>query len=248
MDPKANAFDFNAFDFNALATVTAAHNLQHLLAIMVTCVDAIVSRTPGPARAHPDFHDLDAAIDRAFQLSRDLISAIGLQHTPDPVVLDLNLLLTRYRGTLQRLLPDDMHLEVTTSEETLLVAARPVQLEWVLLNLVANGRDAMAGGELHVETAAFEYPTGAVDGGPATACVRLTVRDEGHGVTHAEPAQLFEPFFSTRPLGTGLGLTSVAIAVRELGGWLYIDGDPGGGAVVHVLLPRYGRRAQPRNS
>jgi signal transduction histidine kinase len=241
MDPKGSGLDFSA-----LATVTAAHNLQNLLAIMARCVDAIASRSPGPVRAHPDFRELDTALDGAFQLSHDLIAAVGLQRTPEPVVLDLKALLMRYQGMLQRLLRDDIRLEVKTGEEPLLVEARPVQLEWMLLNLAANGRDAMPdGGGLYIEAAGIDVPEGPGENALPMPWVHLTVWDEGTGISHRARAQLFEPFFTTRALGSGLGLTSVAVTVRELSGWLYVESDKWSGTIVHVMLPRFGTRSAP---
>jgi C4-dicarboxylate-specific signal transduction histidine kinase len=71
------------------------------------------------------------------------------------------------------------------------------------------------------------------------------VRDEGFGLPHLSTAQLFEPFFTTRPLATGLGLTAAALTVRALKGWMYVEHGTPRGTSVHVLIPRAGAHATP---
>jgi signal transduction histidine kinase len=226
-------------DYSALTTVSLAHDLQNLLSIMARCVDSIAARTPGLARAHRDFSELNAALDGAFHLSRQLLAVGGLQDVAEPLVVDLGELIVRCRGMLQRLLGDAVHIVLSIRQRNLLVEAAPVQLEWMLLNLAANARDSMPeGGVLRIETYALDewVAPGETD---ARRCVCFTVRDEGGGVPDHIQTRLFEPFFTTKPLGTGIGLTSVAMTVRALKGWLYVESSATAGTIVHVVLPRW---------
>ena len=228
-------------EFSALTTVSLAHDLQNLLSIMARCVDSLTANTRGPSRADRDVADLNAAIDSAFRLSRELLAAVGLQQTPESIVLDVSELIVRCRGMIQRALGDRVHLVVNAAEPGLLVEAVPVHVEWILLNLVANARDAMPeGGVLHIQTDSVDRWIGPNENPTGTEqFVSITVRDEGPGVPDHNQTRLFTPFFTTRPLGTGLGLTSVAVSVRALKGWLYVESARSSGASVHVLLPRW---------
>jgi signal transduction histidine kinase len=236
--------DDSILDYSALTTVSLAHDLQNLLSVMARCVDSIAARTPGPARAHRDFSEMNAALDSAYRLSRELLAAGGLQDVAEPLVVDLGELLVRCRGTLQRLMGDMVHIVLSVRERGLLVEAAPVQLEWMLLNLAANARDSMPeGGILHIDTYSLDEWVGPGEA-HARRCACVTVRDEGTGVPDHIRTQLFEPFFTTKPLGTGIGLTSVAMTVRALKGWLYVESTATVGTNAHVVLPRWsGSRA-----
>jgi signal transduction histidine kinase len=229
-------------DFSALSTVVLAHDLQNLLAIMAGCVDSLEGRTVGLSEADRDLAVLNEAIDSAFGLARELLAVVGRQQASEPLLIDVHELLQRYRGMLQRLVGASVQLVVTTADTSgLLIEANPVQLEWVLLNLAANGRDAMPrGGVVHIETASIERWIGPAVGQSRRArFLRLTVRDQGAGLTEDAKVRLFEPFFTTSHLGTGLGLTSVAVTVRALKGWLFLESAEPAGTSVHVILPLY---------
>lgn len=236
MEPKRSVLEFSA-----LSTVLLAHDLQNLLAIMAGCVESLGGRTH-LGYADRDFAELNEAIDSAFRLSRELIAAVGLQQPADPPIIDVHELLARYQGMLQRLVGEGVRLVVVSTDASpALVKATPAQIEWILLNLAANGRDAMPdGGVLHLETARVERWSGPREAPiRGERYLRLTIRDEGRGVGGDVVASVFEPFFTTRPHGAGLGLTSVAVTVRALDGWLYIESPEQTGTSVHVLLPMH---------
>jgi two-component system cell cycle sensor histidine kinase/response regulator CckA len=118
------------------------------------------------------------------------------------------------------------------------------QLEQVLANLAVNARDAMPyGGELVVEVSALDLspedarPASGLGAGPYVA---LTVSDEGTGIAPEVQAHLFEPFFTTKDQGkgTGLGLSVVYGIVRQSGGDILVESEPGRGATFRILLPR----------
>jgi PAS domain S-box-containing protein len=114
------------------------------------------------------------------------------------------------------------------------IGADPGQLRQVLVNLVANGVQAMpGGGELTVATAAD------------SAGVRLTVRDTGTGMPPEVRPRIFEPFFTTKPVdqGTGLGLSVVHGIAEAHGARIDVESEPGEGTAVHVLFPLAKREA-----
>jgi CheY-like chemotaxis protein len=135
-------------------------------------------------------------------------------------------------------------VEVVAAPGLSAVLADPNQLENALLNLCLNARDAMpGGGRLIVETGnrilgdaearSLELPAGQY--------VQLSVRDTGAGMTAEVIARAFDPFYTTKPIGegTGLGLSMVYGFVRQSGGQAHIRSQPGQGAEVRLLLPRY---------
>jgi signal transduction histidine kinase len=107
------------------------------------------------------------------------------------------------------------------------VVADESQLRQALLNLVRNAKEAMAtGGRLRVEVG---------EAGPDQ--VRLVLADDGPGIAHENLTKIFEPFFSTKVKGTGLGLALVQQIVSEHGGRIEVDCPPGGGTRFTILLP-----------
>jgi signal transduction histidine kinase len=123
------------------------------------------------------------------------------------------------------------------------VAADESQLRQALLNLVRNAREAMPdGGRLRVEVG----PDGEAVPGRASPGVRLTVTDSGPGIAAENLARVFEPFFSTKEKGTGLGLALVQQIVSEHGGRIEVQSPPGGGTRFTILLPGL-RAAEPES-
>ena len=99
-------------------------------------------------------------------------------------------------------------------------------VQWVLLNLVENAREAMEGaGRIEVSLAA--------EAGRA----ELALRDHGTGIAEEARGRLFEPYFSTKTRGTGLGLAISAQLVEEMGGRLRLENHAAGGAVARLSLP-----------
>jgi CheY-like chemotaxis protein len=142
---------------------------------------------------------------------------------------------------LRRLLGDDVSLITELHPEVGRVKIDPGQLEQVIVNLGVNARQAMpAGGRLVIRTAALEVAAG---GSPPHAGVRegswvlMTLTDTGLGMDAATQARAFEPFFSTKGEGTGLGLATAYGIVRQSGGHIFVDSAPGQGACFSIYLP-----------
>jgi two-component system cell cycle sensor histidine kinase/response regulator CckA len=115
----------------------------------------------------------------------------------------------------------------------------------VIVNLAVNARDAMPdGGKLTVRTAnvsAEESTRLAYKGMPAAQYVRIDVTDTGTGIPGEIVDKIFEPFFSTKEVGkgTGLGLSTVYGIVKQTGGFIYVDSEPGAGTSFRIFLPRH---------
>jgi len=120
----------------------------------------------------------------------------------------------------------------------LLVTGQAVQLEQVILNLVGNALDAVAG---------RDQPWIRIRARAAADTVSIAVADNGHGISAAEIDRIFDPFFTTKPLGKGLGLgLSISYGiVQDFGGQIHANNHPEGGAELTVELPRYRRETAP---
>jgi two-component system cell cycle sensor histidine kinase/response regulator CckA len=197
---------------------------------MSTCVQSLRARSATDAAMERDLLELDGAIDSAFHIATELI-AMDEPRNRQTVVADVNDLILQLEGVLVRMVGDTIRVHLRLDALNGMVEAETVQLEWVLLNLAANSRDAMPnGGLLEIQTASV---TRRSDGVPY---IRITVTDSGPGMPEDVRGRAIEPFVSTREGRSGFGLTSVALIVRLFHGWVDIESDTSGTS-VHIHLP-----------
>jgi two-component system, cell cycle sensor histidine kinase and response regulator CckA len=137
---------------------------------------------------------------------------------------------------------EDVELTVEHAPEALAVHGDPTQLEQVLLNLCTNARQAMPdGGTLHIQTRAVDFDADFVAQHPwarVGSYVEIAVRDTGVGIDDETIARMYEPFFTTKREGTGLGLAMVYGIVQQHGGFLQVETTRGAGTTFRVHLPR----------
>jgi signal transduction histidine kinase len=191
--------------------------------------------------------EIRGAAERAAALIRQLLS-FSRRHPPVLVRLDLNALLAGLTPALRRLLRPGIEVSSTLRPGVGEVQADPAHLGEAVLALAENARDAMPqGGQLIIETSIVNLgPEQERWGGPGPGpAVLLTVSDTGHGMDEATRARLFEPFFTTKEVGqgTGLGLAAAYGTVREAGGQIEVDSEPGKGTTFRIYLPRVGEVA-----
>jgi signal transduction histidine kinase len=197
---------------------------------MSTCVQSLRERSATDAATERALVELDGAIDSAFHIASELI-VIDQPRSGHTAVADVNDLILQLEGVLVRMVGDQIRVNLRLNAVDGMVEAETVQLEWVLLNLASNSRDAMPdGGLLEIQTASV---TRRSDGVPY---IRVTVTDSGPGMPDDVRARAFEPFITTREGRSGFGLTSVALIVRRFRGWVDIESDTTGTS-VHIHLP-----------
>jgi signal transduction histidine kinase/CheY-like chemotaxis protein len=219
-----------------------AHDFNNLLTVITVNSDLALQGADPESPTTRAFEEIRDAADRASELTRQLLAYGRRQHL-NPRTLDLNELLARLHPMLRRLIPENIAVRVVPAGGLDPVTVDPVQLEQVVLNLAANARDAMPrGGHLTIETRMVDIAPGRHPHAPpmpAGRYVRLAVVDDGTGMDEATRARIFEPFFTTKALGhgTGLGLAMVYGTVKQSGGWIWVDSEPGRGATFEVLLP-----------
>lgn len=197
-------------------------------------LESLKQRLASGESAEREFIELDGAIDSAFHIGREMVM-LGKPSALVPSVVDVNELVAQLEGVLARILGPDIQIVLQLDAVDPLVEAEAVQLEWVFLNLAANSREAMPnGGMFTVQTSSIDRQVGTSS--RLQRVVRLTVTDTGHGLFGDARTRAFDPFFSTREGGTGLGLTSVAMIVRSFRGWLHIESTTTGTS-VHMHFP-----------
>ncbi len=217
-----------------------AHDFNNLLTVIL-CGAASEGEALDAGRPvdREDIEQIRQAGERARELTRHLL-AFARRQVIAPTTVDLGAMLARTEPLLRRLLGESIRLETSTQSDLWPVRCDPAQVEQVLLNLAVNARDAMpAGGILEIAVANVPGGTGGADH-PEGEQVRLRVRDSGSGMSREVKDHLFEPFFTTKPSGhgTGLGLATVYGIVRQAGGHVRVESDPGTGTTFDVLLPR----------
>jgi signal transduction histidine kinase len=208
---------------------------------------------------HPQAADMRLVLqsaERAARVSQQLL-AYTRQQVTQPRPVDLYALAGDLRPVLKQLLGADKSLVVTPPEAPLpAIQADPAQVEQVLINLVANARDATdTGGCITIGVERVTVAAAAAtDAGPAAGAafhlapgeyVRLTVADTGHGMTAETRARIFDPFFTTKEVGqgTGLGLSMVYGTVKQHGGYIDAVSAPGEGTTMELYWPVAGGAA-----
>jgi PAS domain S-box-containing protein len=184
---------------------------------------------------------IQKAAQRATSLVRHLLG-FSKGQLFRPKTLDARVALSEVGDMLRRLIGEDIRLKITCADDLGLIRFDPAQLEQVLVNLALNARDAMpSGGEFRVDAENLELKESIKNGNDdvgAGPYVRLRVSDTGIGMSLDVVSKIFEPFFSTKERGTGLGLSTVYGIVQQSGGSIAARSIPGEGTSFTMLLPR----------
>jgi two-component system cell cycle sensor histidine kinase/response regulator CckA len=219
-----------------------AHDFNNLLTIIMAACEFALGQDSLPDSVAADLRAALQATHHGAALTRQLL-AFSRQEPMEVHSLNLEEELGRISPLLERMVGEDVSLVVRVEPETGNIRASQTQLERVILNLVANARDAMPrGGTIQVR--ACPAPPGTVDEGlglpPLQPFVRFEVEDDGQGMDAATLKQAFEPFFTTRrgEGGTGLGLASVYGLVHQSGGGVSVKSVVGVGTTVTLHWPQ----------
>ena len=221
-----------------------AHDFNNVLTAIIGFSDLLLANHQPSDPSFQDIMNIKQNANRAAGLVRQLL-AFSRRQTLRPQVLQLGDLLSDITILINRLLGENVRLEVVHGRDLWPIKADLNQLEQVIVNLAVNARDAMpGGGQLTVRTAnlpADRVKTFAYHPLPEEDYVLLEVEDTGTGMPPDVQARIFEPFFSTKDVGkgTGLGLSTVYGIVKQTGAFIYLDSEMGKGTTFRVFIPRY---------
>lgn len=218
-----------------------AHDFNNLLAVIIGSLELTATDSPDAVRIQ---RALKAA-ERGAQLTQRLL-AFSRKQSLHPRAVAMKSLLENLDPLMRHSLPVHLTLVVEAQQPAWPAWIDVNQLENAIINLVMNARDAMEGrsGEIKIRTWNQRVVRGE---GRKQDMVVVEVADTGHGMTDEVKAQVFEPFFTTKQTGSGsgLGLSMVYGFVRQSGGRVQIESEPGKGTRVRLQLPRASAEAQP---
>lgn len=218
-----------------------AHDFNNLLAVIIGNLSLLDG-----SKAEAEQDAVDAALKAALrgaELTRQLL-VFARQQSLQPADIKLEDLAGRTTALLRRSLGQSIAVEIRIPPDLWMAHADPSQVESALVNLALNARDAMPdGGQLTIELRNAEIDLDYVAQNPEVKpgqYVEMTVNDTGTGISPEILGRVFEPFFTTRPVGhgSGLGLSMVYGFAKQSGGHVKIHSEMGVGTTVRLLLPR----------
>lgn len=214
----------------------AAHDVNNYLGVIVALATAIHDH--GPATTAEDARAILHAAAHAGTLSA-YITRRG--HDGSPKAHDARRSLRAMRSLVRTLLGGDTSLAWELDPRRLPVAASPIQLEQIVINLALNARDAAAK-SVRISSARVVIDEALAGqwqpAPPPGAYLELSLGDDGSGMDDETRTRAFQPFFTTKgDSGTGLGMATIMTITRDLGGSVALESSPSAGTTVKVLLP-----------
>jgi PAS domain S-box-containing protein len=226
-----------------------AHDFNNMLQAIRGYSDLLLLKKKEGDPDYQALREIQNAAGSASELT-DRLMTFSRNVKSDLQPVDLNRRILRIHRILERTIPRMIALDLDLADDLDAVNADPGQIEQLLMNLSLNARDAMdQGGTLRIETrnvcldASFcEKHVGVTPG----RYVRVLVTDTGHGIAPEILNHIFEPFFTTKESGkgTGLGLSMVYGIVKNNGGCIACNSEPGRGTDFHVYFPAMDAKAE----
>jgi PAS domain S-box-containing protein len=221
-----------------------AHDLNNMLMSILGSAGFVSRRLAPDSVEVTELQRLTLAANRSAKLTQQLL-AFSRRDMIQPQPLDLNAVVTDAVSLLRPLLRRAIDLELELAPGLQPVLADKSRLDQVVVNLVLNARDAMPhGGRVVLETSSVRLDPAYLDRHAQVSIkpgcyVMLAVSDSGHGMDRETLSHIFEPFYTTKPVGqgTGLGLASVYGSVKQAGGLVWAYSEPNIGTVLKVYLP-----------
>lgn len=229
-----------------------AHEFNNLLTVILGCGEIALRDLDGAPDGAPDgartaamrlnLEQIASAGKRGAALTQQLL-AFSRKEVDAPAVIAPARLITETQRMLRHLVREDVSIEVTQEPELGRIRAGSGHLEQIIINLVLNARDAMPeGGCVQIDCANVVLDDDHArlhSGARAGRHVKIAVRDNGEGMNPETLGRIFEPFYTTKPVGegTGLGLATVYGYVTSAGGHLTVESEPGEGSTFTVYYP-----------
>jgi len=218
-----------------------AHDFNNLLTVISGRSGLLLGRPLDSASVRRDVDIIREAAERAAALTRQLL-AFSRKQVLERKAIDLNAVVIGVEVMVRQLIGEHIAPAVRLAPQLAAVSADRSQMEQIILNLVVNARDAMPdGGQLSISTTNVDLDAAFVRRHPGSQPgphVALAIRDTGVGMDPVLHARIFEPFFTTKgpEKGTGLGLATVYGIVKQHGGHVAVESEPGRGSTFTVYL------------
>jgi len=227
-----------------------AHDFNNILTAVMGYAGLAMMRIDDKERLRGYIGQIINASEKATDLTKKLLSFARKQEIkPEPI--DINNIIKNSIGLLKRIIREDIELEVSLGQGQFIVLADKVQIEQVLINLVANARDAMPeGGRIKIQTSMTYIGNKFIErkryGKPGNYAL-ITISDTGTGIDEAIKDKIFEPFFTTKDIykGTGLGLSIVYGIIKQHNGYIDLESRLGYGTSFMIYLPLAEKEKSP---
>jgi len=219
-----------------------AHDFNNLITVINGFSELVLARLEANDPARPFLEQIKRAGERSAALARQLL-IFSRKQVVMPRLLDLNAVISEAEKMLRRIIGEDIKLVTEPAPRLRQVMADPGQIEQILFNLATNARDAMPrGGQIAIRTRNMTFAEGyarPVADLPLGSYVVLEFSDSGMGMTPEVLSHIFEPFFTTKEVGkgTGLGLSTAFGIVKQSGGSIAVESQPGAGTTFRIYLP-----------
>ncbi len=220
-----------------------AHDFNNLLTPIIGYAELTLMETPPSSRQHSNLSHILKSADHAKMLTTQLL-AFSRKQVLEMKVLNLSEEIAHFEKILRRIIREDIEITTRLDPDVGRIKGDPTQFQQILMNLVVNAQDAMpGGGNLTIETGNVTLDEAFVLTHPDVVpghYVSLTVSDTGDGMDENTRNRIFEPFFTTkeRDKGTGLGLATVYGIVKQHGGSIWVQSEPGQGSTFKIFIPR----------
>jgi signal transduction histidine kinase len=223
-----------------------AHDFNNLVTVITGYAQLLLEELPAGTPEHAEVAEIARAGESARTLTQQLL-AFSRPQERHPRVMDLNEAIANVRTMVERVIGADLRISFRLAPEPLPVYLEEGQVGRIVVNLALNARDAMpSGGAITIETSSVAVNAsdlGRRFGLTTRRAARLLVADTGFGMDAATVERIFEPFFTTKEAGrgTGLGLPTVYAVVKQAGGGIDVQSEPGQGTSFAIYLPQLER-------
>lgn len=222
-----------------------AHDFNNILSIINGYAQLALMEMEDDHRFREHIETIYDSGRKAANLTKQLL-AFSRKQIIQPVILNLNVVIETMRSMLERLIGENIEIEIKPGDDLWDISADPTQIDQIIMNLAVNARDAMpTGGRLVIETMNISLDSESAKkesiDGPGQYLM-LAISDTGRGMSGEVRARIFEPFFTTKEVGkgTGLGLATVYGIVKQNNGYIYVYSEPDMGTTFKIYLPRIG--------
>ncbi len=226
-----------------------AHDFNNILTSVTSNISLALMDMASNDPLRETFLEINTAVSRAVELTNQLL-AFGRKRISDERIVDVNWVLDDVGKMIRRILGEDVDFQILPETDLGAVKMDYSHLEQILLNLAVNARDAMPdGGKLVISTKNVHLGKKDSDRFPNASSsdyIRLSVSDNGHGIDEQDLPNIYDPFFTTKPIGkgTGLGLSMVHGLVAQAKGFIDVDTSPGKGTTFNLYFPRINEKPE----